>query len=27
VPGLFGGYPQGDDIVGRYFIVGFRMKR
>jgi outer membrane receptor protein involved in Fe transport len=27
VPGLFGGYPQGDDIVGRYFIIGFRMKR
>ncbi len=26
VPGLFGGYPQGDDILGRYFTVGFRMK-
>lgn len=26
VPGLFGGYPQGDDIVGRYFIIGFRLK-
>jgi len=26
VPGLFGGYPQGDDIVGRYFIVGFRLR-
>jgi len=27
VPGLFGGYPQGDDIVGRYFVVGFRLRR
>lgn len=27
VPGLFGGYPQGDDIIGRYFVVGFRMRR
>jgi len=25
--GLFGGYPQGDDIVGVYFIVGFRLRR
>jgi iron complex outermembrane receptor protein len=27
VPGLFGGYPQGDDIVGRYFVVGVRLRR
>ena len=27
VPGLFGGYPQGDDIIGRYFTIGFRLRR
>jgi iron complex outermembrane receptor protein len=27
VPGLFGGYINGEDTIGRYFTVGFRMKR
>jgi len=27
VPGLFGGYPQGDDIIGRYYTIGFRLRR
>lgn len=27
VPGLFGGFIQGEDTVGRYFTVGFRMRR
>jgi hypothetical protein len=27
VPGLFGGFVAGDDTVGRYFQVGFRLRR
>ena len=27
VPGLFGGYMTGEDIVGRYFTVGLRYRR
>ena len=27
VPGLFGGYAQGDDPVGRYYMVGVRFRR
>ena len=26
VPGLFGGYAQGDDTVGRYFALGLRFR-
>jgi outer membrane receptor protein involved in Fe transport len=26
VPGLFGGYAQGDDTVGRYFTIGLRFR-
>jgi outer membrane receptor protein involved in Fe transport len=26
VPGLFGGFVQGEDILGRYFTIGFRSK-
>ena len=27
VPGLFGGYPNGDDTIGRYFNVGVHFRR